>query len=50
VLEKPRFGAFHGTDLELILPARGVDSVILGKRFFVTNLPEHTLRCLPPLS
>jgi biuret amidohydrolase len=29
VLEKPRFGAFHGTDLELILRARGVDSVIL---------------------
>jgi nicotinamidase-related amidase len=29
VLEKPRFGAFHGTDLELILRARGVDSVVL---------------------
>ncbi len=29
VLEKPRYGAFHGTDLELILRARGVDSVIL---------------------
>lgn len=29
VLEKPRFGAFHATDLELILRARGVDSVIL---------------------
>lgn len=29
VLEKPRFGAFHGTDLELILRARGVDSLIL---------------------
>jgi len=29
VLEKPRFGAFHGTDLELILRARGIDGVIL---------------------
>lgn len=29
VLEKPRFGAFHGTDLELILRSRGVDSVII---------------------
>ena len=29
VLEKPRFGAFHGTDLELILRARGIDTLIL---------------------
>ncbi len=29
VLEKPRYGAFHGTDLELILRSRGVDSVII---------------------
>jgi nicotinamidase-related amidase len=29
VLDKPRFGAFHGTDLELILRSRGVDSVII---------------------
>jgi ureidoacrylate peracid hydrolase len=29
VLEKPRYGAFHGTDLELTLRARGVDSVII---------------------
>lgn len=29
LLEKPRFGAFHGTDLELILRASGVDSVII---------------------
>jgi nicotinamidase-related amidase len=29
VLEKPRFGAFHGTDLELILRSRGIDSVIV---------------------
>jgi ureidoacrylate peracid hydrolase len=30
VLTKPRFGAFHGTDLELILRSRGIDSVIIG--------------------
>lgn len=29
LLEKPRFGAFHGTDLELILRSRGLDSVII---------------------
>jgi nicotinamidase-related amidase len=29
VLEKPRFGAFHCTDLELILRSRGIDSVII---------------------
>jgi nicotinamidase-related amidase len=29
VLDKPRFGAFHGTDLELILRGRGIDSVII---------------------
>jgi nicotinamidase-related amidase len=29
VLEKPRFGSFHGTDLELILRSRGIDSVII---------------------
>jgi nicotinamidase-related amidase len=29
VLEKPRFGAFHGTDLEITLRARGIDSVII---------------------
>jgi nicotinamidase-related amidase len=29
LLEKPRFGAFHGTDLELILRSRGIDSVIV---------------------
>lgn len=29
LLEKPRFGAFHGTDLELILRARGVDTIII---------------------
>ncbi|MBZ5573797.1 MAG: cysteine hydrolase [Acidobacteriia bacterium] len=29
LLDKPRFGAFHGTDLELILRSRGIDSVII---------------------
>ena len=29
LLEKPRFGAFHGTDLELILRSRGVDTLII---------------------
>lgn len=28
VVEKPRYGAFHGTDLELVLRERGIDSVI----------------------
>jgi nicotinamidase-related amidase len=28
-LEKPRFGAFYGTDLELTLRTRGVDTVII---------------------
>ena len=29
LLDKPRFGAFHGTDLELILRKRGIDAVII---------------------
>ncbi len=29
LLAKPRFGAFHGTDLELILRTRGIDTVIV---------------------
>ena len=29
VLEKPRYGAFHGTDLEITLRARGIDSLIV---------------------
>lgn len=29
LLEKPRFGAFYGTDLELILRARGIDTLII---------------------
>ena len=28
-LEKPRFGAFHATDLELILRARSIDTIIV---------------------
>ncbi|MBV8551846.1 MAG: cysteine hydrolase [Acidobacteriaceae bacterium] len=29
LLDKPRFGAFHGTDLELILRSRAIDTVII---------------------
>jgi nicotinamidase-related amidase len=29
LLEKPRYGAFHSTDLELILHSRGIDTVIV---------------------
>lgn len=29
LLDKPRFGAFHGTDLEMILRSRGIDSIIV---------------------
>ncbi len=29
ILEKPRYGAFHGTDLELILHGRDIDAVII---------------------
>ena len=29
VLNKPRYGAFHGTDLETILRSRGIDTVII---------------------
>jgi len=29
LLEKPRFGAFYATDLDLILRTRGIDSVII---------------------
>ena len=30
VLGKPRFGSFYGTDLELILRSRGIDTIIVG--------------------
>ena len=30
VVGKPRFGSFHGTDLEVILRSRGIDTLILG--------------------
>jgi ureidoacrylate peracid hydrolase len=29
LLDKPRFGAFHGTDLEMILRNRGIDTVVI---------------------
>jgi nicotinamidase-related amidase len=29
LLDKPRFGAFHGTDLEMILRTRGIDNVAI---------------------
>jgi len=29
LIDKPRFGAFHGTDLELILRKRGIDTLII---------------------
>jgi nicotinamidase-related amidase len=29
VLEKPRFGCFHGTDLELLLRSKNIDTVII---------------------
>jgi nicotinamidase-related amidase len=40
VLDKPRFGAFHGTDLELILRSRGIDSVIISG--IATNVCAET--------
>jgi ureidoacrylate peracid hydrolase len=30
VLDKPRFGSFHGTDLEVILRSSGIDTIIVG--------------------
>ncbi len=29
VLDKPRYGAFHGTDLEMILRCHGIDTVLI---------------------
>jgi nicotinamidase-related amidase len=43
MLEIPRFGAFHGTDLELILRPRGIDSIIVTG--IASNVgPETTVR------
>lgn len=43
VLDIPRYGAFHATDLELILRARGIDSLILTG--IASNVgPETTAR------
>jgi ureidoacrylate peracid hydrolase len=36
LVDKPRFGAFHGTDLERILRVRGIDSIIVSG--LVTNV------------
>ena len=40
VLTKPHFGAFHGTDLETILRAAGVDTLIIGG--IATNMRVDT--------
>ena len=29
ILNKPRYGAFHGTDLDLVLRSRGIDAVVV---------------------
>ena len=43
ILEIPRYGAFHGTDLELILRPRGIDSLIVTG--IASNVgPETTVR------
>jgi nicotinamidase-related amidase len=43
ILEIPRYGAFHGTDLELILRPRGIDSIIVTG--LASNVgPETTAR------
>lgn len=43
ILDIPRFGAFHGTDLELILRPRGIDSLIVTG--IASNVgPETTVR------
>ena len=43
ILEIPRFGVFHGTDLELILRPRGIDALIVTG--IATNVgPETTVR------
>jgi ureidoacrylate peracid hydrolase len=40
VLKKPRFGAFHGTDLEPILRSRGIETLIIGG--IATNVCAET--------
>jgi biuret amidohydrolase len=40
LLKKPRYGAFHGTDLELILRQRGIDTLIIGR--IATNVCVET--------
>jgi hypothetical protein len=30
VVDKPRFGSFYGTDLDVILRSRGIDTIIIG--------------------
>lgn len=43
LLEIPRYGAFHATDLELILRARGIDSLVVTG--IASNVgPETTVR------
>ncbi len=40
VLKKPRYHAFHGTDLELILRQKGIDTLIIGG--IATNVCAET--------
>ena len=40
VVAKPRYGAFHGTDLETILRAAGIDTLIIGG--IATNMCVET--------
>ncbi|HVL85664.1 MAG TPA: isochorismatase family cysteine hydrolase [Pseudonocardia sp.] len=40
VLKKPRFGAFQGTDLEMILRSQGIDTIIVGG--ITTNFCSET--------
>ena len=48
LLDKPRLGAFHGTDLELILRARGIETVIIAgiatKSVVRRPLARHAVR------
>jgi len=40
LLDKPRFGAFHSTDLELILRSHGIDTIIISGVY--TNICAET--------